>query len=262
MNQDLLQSGLLVAAGALVILLAAGLIHLYRLNRQLHRQSIVEQLNAKKREDLIAVRAEVAETTLTDLSRDLHDEVGQLLTFAILQMENMSSGQKMDREVMMGEVKKSVRDALDAIRSISRGLNPDFINKQGLAASLRQLAERASARTGTKVHLVMNPDVCLPDPSFAVIIFRIMRECLTNALKHGQATRITISLVSSDKGIEVSFSDNGKGINGKIENVSLGWRNMQHYASLIHGTLSVNQNIHHGSEILLSIPKNNTKKKP
>lgn len=262
MNQDLLQSGLLVAAGVLVILLAAGLIHIYRLNRQLHRQSIAEQLNAKKREDLIAVRAEVAETTLTDLSRDLHDEVGQLLTFAILQMENMSSSQKIDREVMMGEVKKSVRDALDAIRSISRGLNPDFINKQGLAASLRQLAERASARTGIRVHLVMNPDFCLQDPSFAVIIFRIMRECLTNALKHGQATRITISLVNSEKGVEVSFSDNGKGINGKIENVSLGWRNMQHYASLIHGTLSVNQNINHGTEILLSIPKNNIKKKP
>lgn len=262
MNPDLLQPGLLLAAGVLVILLSAGLLYIYRLNRQLYRQSMVEQLNSKKREDLVAVRAEVAETTLTDLSRDLHDEVGQLLTFAILQMENMSSGQPMDRETMMVEVKKSVRDTLDAIRSISRGLNPDFINKQGLAASLRQLAERATARTGTKVHLMMNPDFCLQDPSFAVIIFRIMRECLTNALKHGQATRITISLVSSDKGVEVSFSDNGKGINGNIENVSLGWRNMQHYAALIHGTLTVNQNIQHGTEILLSIPKNNAKKTP
>lgn len=260
MNQDLLQSGLLVAAGILVTVLTAGMVYLYQKNQQLRRQAMAERFKAKNREDMIAVRAEVAETTIIDLSRDLHDEVGQLLTFAILQMENMTSGQEVDRESMLVEVKKSVRDALDSIRSISRGLNADFIKKQGLVASLRQLAERASARTGTKVNLMVNPDFCLPDPSFAVIIFRIMRECLTNALKHGQATRITISLVSSDKGVEVSFSDNGKGMNGKIENVSLGWRNMQHYASLIHGTLSVNDNIQHGSEILLSIPKNNITK--
>lgn len=256
MNQDLLQTGFLVVA---LVLATIAMWH-YRRSRQLTRQLESERFHAKNREEMITVRAEVAETTITDLSRDLHDEVGQLLTFAILQMENMSSGQAPDREAMMGEVKKSVRDALDSIRSISRGLNADFIKKQGLVASLRQLAERASARTGIKVHLVVNPDFCLPDPSFAVIIFRIMRECLTNALKHGQATRLTMSLVSSEKGVEVSFSDNGKGMNGKIENASLGWRNMQHYASLIHGTLSVNENIHHGSEILLAIPKNNTKK--
>ncbi len=258
MDQDYTQIGFLLVVITVVILMLVLLVVNLMLtgrNRRLRHESEIHKVESKLREDIAHIRVEVAEATLNDLSRDLHDEVGQLLTFSILQLENLSSRPTEEKEKMIEEIKQSARDTLEAIRSISKGLSPDYINQQGLVKSLEQLLLRARNRTGVKTSLHVSPDFNLVNPAHPVIIFRIIRECLTNAMRHGKATRISIGLSSSNNRAEVSFLDNGVGmhVNPNSSN-SLGWRNMQHYAGLMNGKLVSHNDTEKGTEIFLTIP--------
>jgi hypothetical protein len=258
MDENFAQISYLLAVITVVILLLVLLLvnlMLTARNRRIRHKAELEQIASEIREQIAVVRVEVAEATLGDVSRDLHDEVGQLLTFSILQMENLSNKSVEEQQPMIQEVKKTVRDALDSLRSISRGLNPDFVHQQGLVKSIEQLLSRAQSRTGIKSSINVSPNFLLAAPSHAVIIFRILRECLTNAIRHGKATRIYVSISSSDRSTEVSFSDNGLG-NHDINSPkhSLGWKNMQHYAGLIHATITFKNGKDAGTEILLIIP--------
>jgi len=224
-------------------------------NRRLKHQSEIHQIQAKLREDIASIRMEVAEATLSDVSRDLHDEVGQLLTFCILQLENLSGQSISEQQVMVDEIKKSVRDALDSIRSISRGLSPDFVNQQGLVVSLEQLLERASIRTGIATKLNVQRGFVIINVANPIIIFRIIRECITNAIRHGQAKEIAISL-SVDNGYgKIVINDNGTGIRKEVRNEpGLGFKTMQQYAGLMNGELQFESKNGDGTKIILTFP--------
>lgn len=261
MDPDFSQIGfLLTVITGVVLLLLLLLINLMlnSRNNMLRHNTDLLQVQSQTREAISTARIEVSEATLGDVSRDLHDEVGQLLTFSILQLENLSSSPTDKQPFMLVEVKKSVRDAMDALRRISRGLNPDFINQQGLVKALEQLMERAHTRTGVKTAMQVASDFHLNNPSIQIIIFRIIRECLTNSLRHGKATRINLGLTSSYNWVEISFFDNGVGTNELPDAIpSLGWKNIQYYTSLMKGKVTFSSGIDKGTEIILSIPNHN-----
>lgn len=224
-------------------------------NRRLRHQAEILKMQSHLREEVAAIRMEVAEATLNDVSRDLHDEVGQLLTFCILQLENLSGLPLQEQQTMMVEVKKSVRDALDSVRSISRGLNPDFVNQQGLIVSLEQLLERASIRTGIKTELNVQPGFAIKNESNPIIIFRIIRECITNALRHGQATQLAVSLHMTENTGKVEVFDNGNGLRKEVGNLpGLGFKTMQQYAGLMNGELQFESKNGDGTKIILIFP--------
>jgi signal transduction histidine kinase len=260
MDQDFAQIGFLVAViSVVIILLVLLLVNLLLTvrNRRMRHQAEIQQVLSTQREQIAGIRMEVAEATLGDVSRDLHDEVGQLLTFSVLQLENLPMSPQEKQPQVVEEIKKSVRDALDAIRSISKGLSPDFIHQQGLIRSIEQLLERAQSRTGVKTSLFIAEGFHLSNSHHSIIIFRIIRECLTNSLRHGKASRITVGMTSSPNRIEISIMDNGIGINAEPgTKASLGFRNMQHYASLMSGSLTMTSSPEKGTEILLTIPNN------
>jgi signal transduction histidine kinase len=262
MDNDISQVSFLltVITGVLLLLLLLVInLMLNSRNSRLRHHAEMLQLQSQTREAISAVRVEVAEATLDDVSRDLHDEVGQLLTFSILQLENLTSRPEEEQQHMLGEIKKSVRDSMDSIRRISRGLNPDFINQQGLIKALEQLLERAHTRTGIKTSMQVPPDFAIHNPSIQIIIFRILRECLTNSLRHGKASRINLGLTSSQKWIEISFFDNGVGTNELPDAIpSLGWKNIQHYISLVKGKVTFISGTEKATEVILYIPNQDT----
>jgi two-component system, NarL family, sensor histidine kinase DegS len=158
---------------------------------------------------------------------------------------------------MIDEVKQSVRDSLDVIRSISRGLSPDFVNQQGLLSSLQQLVERASHRTNRTIQLHAEPGFAIREPSHAIIVFRIVRECLTNAIRHGNASLITVELKEVENSAHVAIRDNGAGMQSVSDHGNgQGFRTMQHYAGLMNGELGFAKQEGGGTEILLTFPNN------
>ncbi|MBK7969569.1 MAG: hypothetical protein IPK08_11795 [Bacteroidetes bacterium] len=212
-------------------------------NKKLRHKAELLQAYSHQREVTEAARMEVAVTTFGDISRDLHDEVGQLLTFSILQLEYLSTKPEQERQALIDEVKQSVRDSLDAIRTISRGLNPDFIHEQGLLISLEHLVHRAKHKTGISIDLIPKQEINDLPATTAVIVYRIIRECITNSVRHGQATKIEISFSITDNENQVIISDNGNCTDViTFNSAGLGAKSMNYYASLINGNVTFKNN--------------------
>ncbi len=257
MDENFAQIGFLLTVITVVILLLVLLLvnlMLTSRNRRLKHRAEMMEVESKLREELAGIRIEVAEATLDDVSRDLHDEVGQLLTFSVLQLENLAASPMDAQQPMLDEIKKSVRDALDSIRSISRGLNPDIVNQQGLHVSLELLIDRAITRTGKHIRMNTQPGFNIRNSSHAIIVFRIIRECLTNAVRHGKASTINISLKNSNETAEISIHDNGVGIKSDSNVDGFGFKTMQHYARLMKGELKTESGNGEGTKILLTFP--------
>ncbi len=224
-------------------------------NKKLRHKAELLQAYSHQREVTEAARMEVAVTTFGDISRDLHDEVGQLLTFSILQLEYLSTKPEQERQALIDEVKQSVRDSLDAIRTISRGLNPDFIHEQGLLISLEHLVHRAKHKTGISIDLIPNQEINDLPATTAVIVYRIIRECITNSVRHGQATKIEISFSITDNENQVIISDNGNCTDViTFNSAGLGAKSMNYYASLINGNVTFKNNSGNGVTVQLAFP--------
>ena len=209
-------------------------------NRRLRFKSEVQQMQLNFKEEMNAIRMEVADNTLKEVARDLHDEVGQLLTFSILQIGNLRKTPEDKQEAMMNEVQASVKDALEAVRSISRGLSPDIVNTFGLRPSIEQLFERASKRTGIPMEIDMSESLSVHDPAARIITFHLIRESLTNAVRHAEATRMKLHMFEENDHVIMQFIDNGKGLSATTQQQpSLGVLSMKNRAALINGTFEI-----------------------
>jgi len=253
-NQIALLLTVITITVLLLVLLVVNLL-LGSRNRKLKHQAELQMMEVRQKADAALIRSEVTEATLSDVARDLHDEVGQLLTFSILQLENLSILPTEEKLAALPEIKKSVRESLDSIRSIARGLSIDFITEFGLIDSFKQLLERASKRTSVKTSLYISPGFTINRNVNAVILFRIIRECITNALRHGLASEIQIRIEPVDSNCSISVIDNGSGlVNDRGLHLGLGMKSMHYYASLIQGKLQLENHSTGGTKVCLIFP--------
>lgn len=224
-------------------------------NRRLRFKSEVQQMQLNFKEEMNAIRMDVADNTLKEVARDLHDEVGQLLTFSILQIGNLRKTPEDKQEEMMHEVQSSVKDALEAVRSISRGLSPDIVNTFGLRPSIDQLFERAGKRTGIHLEIDFPEEVQVFDPAARIITFHLIRESLTNAVRHAEATVMKLRMFEKDEQITMQFIDNGKGFSEEaMQKPSLGLVSMKNRAALINGSFEIKPAPNGGTLVEFSFP--------
>lgn len=224
-------------------------------NRRLRHKSEVQQMQLNFREELNAIRMDVADQTLKEVARDLHDEVGQLLTFSILQISNLEKAPAEKQPNMMVEIQACVKDALEAVRSISRGLSPDVVNAFGLKPSIEQLFDRAAKRTGLAFELEDNDQTEIYDPSARIITFHLIRESLTNAVRHAEASKILLRMRQEGNDAVIELIDNGKGIQADTAaKPSMGVVTMQQRAALIKGTLTIGNAAERGTCVTLRFP--------
>jgi signal transduction histidine kinase len=226
-------------------------------NRRLRHQSELQQMQLHFREEMNSIRMDVAEQTLKEVARDLHDEVGQLLTFSILQIGNLRKTPEEKQEAMMLEVQASVKDALDSVRSISRGLSPDIVNAIGLKASIEQLIDRAARRTGLPIHFDWPGNLEILQSSTRVVTFHMIRECLTNTIRHAEAKNAWIGFKEEGEMVSMIFEDDGKGFpKDELKVASMGLISMKQRAQLVKGDLYIADRNGGGSTITFTFPNN------
>jgi two-component system sensor histidine kinase UhpB len=186
------------------------------------------------------------------IARDLHDEVGQLLTGVLLQLNSIAEGAPAHRREL-DEARQAVRQALDEVRRISSELRPEMLEHLGLVSALTELSTTFARVSG--VHVDRHFDPALPklpvDAELAV--YRIAQEGLTNVARHAAATEVTIALERGPGSVVLRVSDNGRGFDGAPQEHG-GLRSMRERALLIDGALAVKPGRSGGVEIRLEVP--------
>jgi two-component system sensor histidine kinase UhpB len=189
------------------------------------------------------------------VARELHDEVGQLLTGVVLQLEGisrMAPGPLRDDVV---QVQGTAREGVEAVREIARGLRPPALDEFGLRAALVALAEGFTERTGVKVRHDVGGGLPRLDSDAELAVYRIAQEALTNAARHAQATLVELSLARVNGAVHLRVRDDGAGISpAALRDGGAGLAGMRERALLIGGALRVGRPPGGGTEVRLEVP--------
>jgi two-component system sensor histidine kinase UhpB len=186
------------------------------------------------------------------IARDLHDEVGQLLTGVLLHLDSIAGTAPAQRDEI-DEAKQVVRRALDEVRRISSELRPEMLEHLGLVSALTELTTTFARVSGIRVERQFDKSLPKLPPDTELAVYRIAQESLTNVARHSLASRVTIALERGLDSVVLRVADDGRGFDTSTPEEHGGLRSMRERALLIGGQLAINKHSAGGIEVRLEV---------
>ena len=187
------------------------------------------------------------------VAQELHDEIGQNLTAALLQLARVRKRAGPELEPEVGAATETVRTNLDDLRRIAQRLRPQALDELGLTSALSQFSARLSARAGLEIEARLDSHLPALTREEELVIYRVAQEALTNVVRHAGATRSELALERGPDRLTLRVADDGRGIEGNGQR-SGGIRGMHERAALIHADLQVGRREGGGTEVVLHVP--------
>ena len=199
----------------------------------------------------------ISEQERQRIGQDLHDGICQRLAgieFMSQTLHSKLSERKVTEASNAKEISKLVRDTLHETRSLAHGLNPVEIKEEGLMLALENLCASAESMFRTKARLRCDGDVSVGDNLVALHYYRIAQEAVSNAIRHGKAKHIDVSLRRTDDRLTLSVVDDGIGIAGADRgNSGMGLKIMEYRASVIGASVSIQKKKPSGTRVTCSV---------
>lgn len=214
--------------------------------------AMLDRLETERRES--ARRALAAqEEERRRVARELHDELGQVLTGVLLLMDEASKASADRAGEALEEGREAARASIEEVRRIVRDLRPEVLDDLGLASALVAMATGFERRTGIRVERQM--PVELPDLSAeqSLVLYRVTQEALTNIARHAYARSAHLLVERADGHVRVVVRDDGRGFDGPPPDDG-GIRGMRERALLVRGTVDVVSTPGRGTQVVMSIP--------
>ena len=185
------------------------------------------------------------------IARELHDELGQTMTFLLLRLSMATEQAPAAVRPDLESVSDGVRAGLDQLRTISRRLRPSGLSDLGIGAALQALVEDAQRLTRLPIHLTLDRGLGR-DEERDLVVYRVAQEALTNIVKHAKATRIDIELRGTDGHLVLTIVDDGVGVHGPE---GTGTYSMRERARLVGGSFARTGTADGGTRIVLELPR-------
>jgi two-component system sensor histidine kinase UhpB len=186
------------------------------------------------------------------IARDLHDEVGQVLTGVLLQLNSIAEAAPEHRDDL-DQARQAVRRALDEVRRISSELRPEMLEHLGLVSALTELTTTFARVSNVQVERDFPASLPTLAPEAELAVYRIAQESLTNVARHAHASRVLVTLEPGNKSVVLRVADDGRGFAGApVEHGGL--RSMRERALLVGGALAIKPAPEGGVEVRLEVP--------
>jgi two-component system, NarL family, sensor histidine kinase UhpB len=214
---------------------------------------MLDRLEGERRESgRRALAAQEAERRR--IARELHDEIGQLLTGLILRGETLARRAPEEVRADVVGLREGAREAAEEVRSIARRLRPEALDELGLQSALLALCTTVAERGGLEVERRFARDLTLSSEE-ELVIYRVAQESLTNVVRHARARRVTVTLESGpDRDVILSVRDDGVGLPSEAASDSNGIRGMRERALLVGAQLTIGAVEPRGTEVSLRLP--------
>jgi two-component system sensor histidine kinase UhpB len=212
---------------------------------------MLDRLESERRRSARRVLA-AQEAERVGIARDLHDEVGQLLTGVLLQLDGIADAAPEHRSEI-DETKEAVRRALDEVRRISSELRPEMLEHLGLVSALTELTTTFGRVSGIRVERDFDPSLPKLAAETELAVYRIAQESLTNVARHSHASRVMIALERGPDSVVLRVLDDGHGFAGSMPEEHGGLRSMRERALLVDGALAIKEPPRGGVEVRLEV---------
>ncbi|WP_244592981.1 sensor histidine kinase [Pukyongia salina] len=187
----------------------------------------------KFEKELTDAQLEIQEQTLKNIAWELHDNVGQLLSVANIQLNMLQANVSPEFSPQIKETKDVVTATVQEVRALSKTLNTDVIQHNGLIASVRTELERFNRLNFLHAELKIEGEEKFIRSEDEIIIFRILQEFFSNVIKHAKANILFVFLCYREKELEITVEDDGTGFDTSVNRDSSGLHNMKSRANLL-----------------------------
>lgn len=249
--------------GTIVFLVLAGFVIFFLVMYMKRKtKNILEkqQMQSEFSQTLLQTQLEIQEQTLKNISQEIHDNIGQALSLAKLNLNTMPAT---DNEVLQQKIlnsKELVSKAITDLRDLSRSLDTDYVQEMGLQRAIEYELEMIK-RTGTiDTSLIVDGTLFRLDKQKELILFRIVQETFNNILKHAGAGKLDVNISYAPNLFALGIKDDGKGMDlqplteNKNNNFGLGIRNMHSRAKLIGADFNMTSSLGQGTEVKINLP--------
>ncbi len=202
------------------------------------------------------VQAQETERKL--IARELHDQIGQMLTAVRMDLSGLmqsSEGRGEPFCTRLREARQTAEQALRAVRDLAMGLRPSMLDDLGMAPAIEWQARDYSRRAGVPVHVQVDGNLDAIPEAHRTCIYRVVQEALTNCARHARARNIRILLHGGSGRIFLAVQDDGVGFGpGEGRGSGLGLIGMEERVGELGGRLEILSQPHKGTLIRVELP--------
>lgn len=217
-------------------------------------EAAILQKELEHKKQLYKATIDSQEQERTDIGRELHDNVNQILTTTKLLLD-MAASESANRDQLIGRAIHNLHNVINEVRQISRSLMDPTVYDLGIIDSIKELAE--SLRITKKIALDFRYDSEIEfflDKNQKLATFRIIQESINNVLKHAHASTVEIELMHKEGRAMLTIQDNGIGFNPLLASKGAGLKNIENRVYLINGTFQIQANPGQGARLIINFP--------
>lgn len=239
---------IVITAIAIPVSLVIIVIVLFSVFARRKNRLLQEQKEAKKAFDreLAESQIEIREETLRNISWELHDNIGQLMTLAKIQAQ-----MSIEKPEMMVEVSETIGNGINELRALSKSINPEALKSIDLKDAVALEIQRFNRLKFIESELMIEGEENAIDPSKQIILFRILQEFFSNTIKHSKASTLKVLLNYTKENLIITATDNGVGFIHNQDYSGIGLKNMKTRAKLINTTLELTSEKNKGTTLQL-----------
>lgn len=243
----------LFLGGTLATILLTTLLLIY-VSRQLFARL---SLLSRQRSDLVQRLISTQESTLRYVSRELHDEFGQVLTAVGVMLSRMRrrSPQEPALCAELAEISGITQTALDSVRTLSQALHPVILDETGLESALDWYLPKVEKQTGIEVSYERSGTPFSLANSAAIHIYRVVQEALNNAIRHSNSPQVWVRLRYLCAVLMLEVEDHGAGFPAHPTGCGVGLIGMRERAELLNGQISFLRAVPEGTLVRLTVPR-------
>lgn len=249
---------LIVGTSIMVLLVLAIIVFVIIYQRKVFRQEVaMKELETRKQKELLLATVQSKENERQRIAKDLHDEVGAMLSAIKMSVENIIVKTKNKEALDKAEYTKTIiDDTISNVRRISKDLMPATLNEFGLFAAVKEIytiMQRSNANVSFALN--MQGDDSILTKEQALSLYRVVQELLNNSAKHANAKKINIDLNVETNKTTLLFTDDGRGFDLKqhdtiqVTNKGLGLKNIESRVSIFGGSVIFKSELGRGTQI-------------
>lgn len=249
----------IVIIGSCCLVIAAGALLMYvRLYNEKKKKHFEEKsiMAIEFDRQLMQSALETQEATMSMLSRELHDNIGQLLnsTKLLIGVTERSLTNVPDTLITAGQ---TLGRAIQELRSLSKSMDKEWLTQFDLIENLEAETVRINSAQALRIHFT-KPEALPLKSGEQVILFRIVQEAIQNAIKHASAANVYITIDKQYTVLTVTVRDDGSGFDETNATKGLGFRNISHRTHLLGGTVNWQSAPGKGTTVTIELPANHS----
>lgn len=215
--------------------------------RQAQNRQKLDQIKVEHDKTLLNIENEIQQETLSHIGRELHDNIGQLLSLAKLNFGSAKPEKQSEGKVILNQIIKEVR-------GLSKTLNIDWVESISLAEFINQELGKIQATGFCETSMENSLEDFELTKDEKLVLIRVTQECLNNAIKHASPEKIEVKIYQNGKGKVIQIIDDGKGFDQTVKSSGSGMTNLKKRMETIGGEFQLTSVVGKGTDIKLLLP--------